>query len=163
MIRIGELAASSTPGDVLVALGLGSCIGLTLLDARLGIAGLAHVMLPEGADASAAAREPGKFANRAVPALVARLLELGAGRSRLEAVLVGGARMFDFGGTGTLDIGSRNEAATRAALAEHRIPIRAALTSGNRGRTVRVHVTGPRVVVKEAGGQPVHLYGEADG
>jgi chemotaxis protein CheD len=157
MVRIGELAASATPGDVLVALGLGSCIGLALVDTRRGIAGLAHVMLPDSG--ASAAREQGKFADRAVPALLDLVLGLGALRSGLEAVLVGGARMFDFGKTSALDVGNRNEIATRAALEQSRIPVRAAATSGSRGRTVRVHVDGPRVVVKEAGGTPQHLFG----
>ena len=47
MVRMGELAASKTAGDMLVTLGLGSCIGLVLLDRRMGVAGLAHVVLPE--------------------------------------------------------------------------------------------------------------------
>ena len=46
MVRMGELAASAVAGDVLVSLGLGSCIGLALVDRRLGVAGLAHVVLP---------------------------------------------------------------------------------------------------------------------
>ena len=32
MVRMGELAFSACAGDVLVSLGLGSCIGLALLD-----------------------------------------------------------------------------------------------------------------------------------
>ena len=58
-----------TPGDVLVSLGLGSCIGLALVDKRAGVAGLAHIVLP----ACAGAVDPGtmhKFADHAVPALV---------------------------------------------------------------------------------------------
>ena len=43
---MGELAASAVADDVLVSLGLGSCIGLALMDRRLGVAGLAHVVLP---------------------------------------------------------------------------------------------------------------------
>ena len=46
-VRMGELAVSSAPGEVLLSIGLGSCIGLALVDQRRGIAGLAHVMLPE--------------------------------------------------------------------------------------------------------------------
>lgn len=157
MVRIGELAASARPGDVLVALGLGSCIGLALLDARRGIAGLAHVMLPESSSGGTV-RDEAKFADRAVPALIERLLGLGAAHARLEAVLVGGARMFEFSAATALDVGNRNELATRAALSAVGIPVRAAATSGTRGRTVRVHVTGPRVVVKEVGGSATELY-----
>ena len=65
MVRMGELAASAVAGDVLVSLGLGSCIGLALLDRRLGVAGLAHVVLPESG--GHAQRNAWKFADFAVP------------------------------------------------------------------------------------------------
>ena len=35
MVRMGEYAASAAAGDILVSLGLGSCIGLALLDLSL--------------------------------------------------------------------------------------------------------------------------------
>ena len=76
MVRMGELAASSASGHVLVSLGLGSCIGLALLDRRLGIAGLAHVVLPQSQDQSP--ENPRKFADLAVPALIFELETLGA-------------------------------------------------------------------------------------
>ena len=46
MVRMGELAVSKDPGHVLASIGLGSCIGLVLLEAARPIAGLAHIMLP---------------------------------------------------------------------------------------------------------------------
>ncbi len=153
MVRMGELAVSRTPDAVLVSLGLGSCIGLALVGS--GVAGLAHVVLPESPPAGASGT-PGKFGDTAVPALVAELAKAGAPLSGLRAVLVGGAQMFAFGSSG--DIGGRNEAATRAALAEAGIPVVAACTSGITGRTVRVHVGSGRVVVKEAGYREVELF-----
>ncbi len=45
-VRMGKLAVSATAGDVLVTIGLGSCIGLVIADRRARVAGLAHVMLP---------------------------------------------------------------------------------------------------------------------
>ena len=47
VVRMGEAAASKAPGDVLACIGLGSCIGLALVDRAAGVAALAHVMLPE--------------------------------------------------------------------------------------------------------------------
>jgi chemotaxis protein CheD len=77
MVRMGEMAVSNEVGRHLVALGLGSCIGLALVDSRSGVAGLAHVVLPE-----AAGREGklGRFADKAVPALLADIERLGARR-----------------------------------------------------------------------------------
>jgi chemotaxis protein CheD len=91
MVRMGELAVSSASGHVLVSLGLGSCIGLALVDRRMGIAGLAHVVLPESP--SHADANPRKYADHAVPELVSEMEGLGARRIRLEAALVGGASM----------------------------------------------------------------------
>jgi len=93
MVRMGELAVSRTSGDVLVSIGLGSCIGLCLIDRRRQAVALAHVMLPTGGPGET----PGKFAPSAVPALVEELEEIGAVKTALEAVLVGGAQMFSFG------------------------------------------------------------------
>jgi len=150
MVRMGELAVSRSSGAVLVSLGLGSCIGLALIGASS--AGLAHVVLPE-APASGGGTTPGKFGDTAVPALLAAL---GAPARGLQAVLVGGASMFSYAASG--DIGERNEASTRAALAAVGIPVVAACTRGNQGRTVRVHVGSGRVTVKEAGAAEVELY-----
>jgi chemotaxis protein CheD len=149
-VRRGELAASAVAGDVLVSLGLGSCIGLALLDRRTGVAGLAHVVLPDSG--GTAADNPLKFADKAVPELIDRVVARGGRRLRLEAALVGGASMFATS-SATLEVGSRNEAAVRELLKTLRIPVVAAETGGKRGRTVRVHVDATRVTVREAGGK----------
>ena len=149
MVRMGELAASAVAGDVLVSLGLGSCIGLALLDRRVGVAGLAHVVLP--ASSGSAPSGAWKFADFAVPELVDRVVDLGGRRGMLEAALVGGASMFAVSRS-SLEVGQRNELAVREQLAAHRITVIAAETGGDRGRTIRVHVGPNRVTVREAGG-----------
>jgi chemotaxis protein CheD len=156
MVRMGELATSADPGDVLVSIGLGSCIGLAMLDRKAAVAGLAHVVLPAAPSPDVAT--PGKFADLAVPALLEGVCALGAARHRIEAAIVGGAQMFSFG-KGALDIGARNEAATRAALEAAGVRLRAAATGGGTGRTVRVHVGEGLVTVKEAGGRDEPLLG----
>jgi chemotaxis protein CheD len=157
VVRMGEAAASRAVGDVLTCIGLGSCIGLTLVDRLAGVAALAHVMLP--ASTQTDPPQPHKFADLAVPALVELAVGAGASRIRLEAALVGGAAMFQFGGGGQ-DIGARNEAAVSSQLVRLRIPVRAAATGGNKGRTLRVNV-GPDVsiTVRVAGGRDENLLG----
>ena len=148
MVRMGELAISSTPGDVLVSLGLGSCIGLALVDKRAGVAGLAHIVLP----ATTGTPKPeamNKFADHAVPALVDAMVERGASRVFMQAALVGGASMF--AGTG-LEVGARNADAVRELVAGRRVPVVAEAVGGSRGRTVKVDVTSGAVSVREAGG-----------
>jgi chemotaxis protein CheD len=155
MVRMGEYAVSHDAGEVLVSLGLGSCIGLVLLDRRAAVAGLAHVVLPAAGDRDPAT--PGKFADTAVAALIAGMEPLGARRTRLDAVLVGGASMLGTSDA-SLEVGQRNDAAVRAELARACILVVAAETGGSRGRTVRVAIDSGRVTSREAGGTEQELY-----
>ncbi|MGH2858640.1 MAG: chemotaxis protein CheD [Solirubrobacteraceae bacterium] len=141
---------SAIPSEELVALGLGSCVGVAIVDRSAGVAGLAHVVLPESGGRR---DELGKFADTAVAELVSRLRAAGAAPRRLEAVLAGGAHMFETSG---LDIGSRNEQAVRDQLARARIPVRAAETGGSQGRTLRV-TQGCTITVRVAGEEPQTL------
>jgi chemotaxis protein CheD len=153
-VRMGEIEVSKRAGDELVARGLGSCIGLALIDRVPGVAGMAHVVLPESSGAGGP-DELGKFADLAVPALIAQMQNAGAVLRRVEAVMAGGARMFDLG---EMDIGARNVAAVKIGLARAGVSIRAAETGGNRGRTLRLTVGEFVVTVKEAGEDPVVLF-----
>jgi chemotaxis protein CheD len=154
-VRMGEMSISTTKDEELVAIGLGSCIGLAFLDRGAGVAGLAHVVLPESQGSPGPL---GKFADLAVPALLEAMQRAGARKERLEAVLVGGAKMFALGAG--LDIGARNEAAVREALAPHRLRIAAAETGGSSGRTMRVNPGDGTVSVHVAGGKPVTIFGD---
>lgn len=157
---MGELAASAVAADVLVSLGLGSCIGLAVLDRRAGVAGLAHVVLPTSSGHGGA--NSWKFADFAVPELIDRVVKLGARRPMLEAVLVGGASMFAVSKS-SLEVGQRNEAAVRELLRAERVGVIATETGGSRGRTIRVHVGSQTVTVREAGGTEKALIARASG
>jgi chemotaxis protein CheD len=150
--RMGEMVVSKDPHEELVALGLGSCIGLAIVDRTAGVAGLAHIVLPESSDRR---NQVGKFADTAVPELIARMREAGAVERRFETAIAGGARMFEM--SGGLDIGARNEAAVRSALAGARVPLKAAKTGGTIGRTLMVAVSDLTVTVRAAGERPETL------
>ena len=151
---MSELAVSAVPGDELVSVGLGSCIGVALVCRRRRACGLAHVMLPESGGRPG--DRPAKYGDQAVPELLARLGLLGVSARSLEAVVVGGAQMFADDANG-MAIGARNEAAVRAALDRVGVPILAAATGGSTGRTIRVHVATGTVTVREAGAEEVTL------
>jgi chemotaxis protein CheD len=157
-VRMGELKVSRARDAELVAIGLGSCIGLAIVDRSARVAGLAHIVLPDSQGVNGPAA---KFADTAIPEMLACLRSAGANPARCDAVLVGGARMFAL--SKALDIGARNDAAVRAALASAGIETSAAETGGSRGRTVRVIVGTGEVLVQEAGGQSVTLLGPRSG
>jgi chemotaxis protein CheD len=153
VVRMGELVVSASAGDVLVCVGLGSCIGLALVCRHGGACGLAHIVLPDSGGREG--DRPAKFAERAVPALIGALGHHGVRAEALDAILVGGAQMFTTS-TG-MEIGARNEAAVRAELQRAGIPVTATATAGSVGRTVRVHVATGNVTVREAGSTEVTL------
>lgn len=121
--------------------GLGSCVGLTLYDARTHIIGMAHVMLPS----SDLARGPiniAKFADTAIPELLRRLENAGASRSRLIAKMAGGAQMFAFASqSDVMRIGPRNVEACKMELEKLMIPLKSEDTGGNVGRTIEIDST----------------------
>jgi chemotaxis protein CheD len=152
-VRMGEIEVSSQTGEELVARGLGSCIGLALIDRRSGVAGMAHIVLPQAPSDSDP--EPGKFADLAVPELVFQMRRAGATVHQIDAVLAGGARMFELG---DMDIGARNAEAVKEGLARSGVTVRATDTGGSRGRTMRLTVGQFTVSVKEAGGALTTLF-----
>ena len=148
---MGELAVSSRVGDEIVAIGLGSCIGLAMIDRDAGVAGLAHVVLPESQGKPGPAA---KFADLAVPDMIGKMVAAGAAKRRLEALMIGGARMFSVGAS--MDIGSRNADAVRAALREAGVRLKTEEVGGNRGRTARI-ILGSEISSQLAGGERTSL------
>lgn len=153
MARMGEAVVSSKPGDLLVALGLGSCIGLSFIDADAGVAALAHIVLPQS-NANGAAT-PAKFADTAIPHLLQLVTRAGARENRIHAVLCGGAHMFtsQTAGNPVMAIGARNAEATLAALQARRISVRAKDVGGTVGRSVEIDVETGSVSVRGVGQQ----------
>ncbi|MBR1368389.1 chemotaxis protein CheD [Methanocalculus chunghsingensis] len=129
VIGIGDYHVGTEP---MTSIGLGSCIGLILHDTRLGIGGMAHIMLPE----SGGKRDrPGKYADTAVEILLKDLLKKGCTPKTLQAKLVGGAQMFaNF--SGNLSIGLRNVEAIKELLKKSGISIKGEDIGGSKGRTV---------------------------
>jgi chemotaxis protein CheD len=138
LIKVGmaDLNVVSQTG-VLKTTGLGSCVGLTLFDARTKVAGMAHVMLPSSDIAREGTVNIAKYADTAIPELIARMEKLGASIMRMEAKLAGGAQMFAFAGNhDTMRIGPRNVESCKEMLKKYSIPIKAEDTGANYGRTI---------------------------
>ena len=144
-VRMGELAVARED-EVLVAVGLGSCVGVALLDPEARVAGLAHVLLPE--PSSGREGGPGRFASTAVPALLEALEAAGAGRDRIVAKIAGGASMFaGLSPNGVGAVGERNAAAVRAALEKLSIPLLGEDVGGSWGRTVYLQASDGAYIV----------------
>ena len=145
-VRVADYAVARA-GAVLATIGLGSCVAIVVHDAQARVGGLAHVLLPsEGLSRDTSNRA--KFPSTAVPLLLQEMRKLGA-RGPFTAKIVGGASMFaSLIPAGALNMGERNIAATREALAEARVQVLREDVGGDFGRSVFFDVADGSVVVR---------------
>lgn len=142
------------PGEVLAAVGLGSCVAVAIRDPSRQRGSLAHIMLPQQGDGR---RRPGenmrKYADVAVLEAIRALEYIGCSRAAMEAKIAGGASIFDLGrGAEGGDIGRRNVEAVIRALAEQGIPLLASDVGGRDGRTVEFSIDSGELAVKTVRG-----------
>jgi chemotaxis protein CheD len=136
---------------VLVTIGLGSCVGIALFDNVNKIAGLAHAMLPDSAKIQNNSNTA-KFVDTATTALIDEMIRLGAKKPLIKAKLAGGAQMFEVESKNeAMRIGDRNVEAAIKILREMYIPILAAQTGENFGRTVKFDASDGKMLIKTIG------------
>ncbi len=149
LVRVAEFKTGGT-GDILVTIGLGSCVAIMLHDADAVVGGLAHILLPSPA-LSRRDAAPGKFPQTALPLLLQEMVDRGAQARRITARIAGGASMFaNLQPVGTIQMGERNLVAVRAALEHHGVPLVGSAVGEDHGRTVRLFVDDGRVEVSTA-------------
>jgi chemotaxis protein CheD len=152
-VGLAEYAISRNPDEILVAYGLGSCIGVVMTDPGTGLSGLLHAVLPRAGDGlSSATANPHKYVESGIESLIASLVKAGAERARLIVRIVGGANMvMSSDSTHPFDIGTRNIEAARSTLNRLKMALTAAEVGGHSGRTVRVYIAQSRVTVRVIG------------
>ena len=157
-VGMGEIQVSKSQGTYLAAPGLGSCIGVTVYDPKVKVAGMVHVVLPDSSNSNKEITSPGKYADTAIPELLDKVTKLGAIKSNLIVKISGGAQMFNLEkGGNILNIGMRNNIAVKAALSKEGLILKAADVGGNKGRTVKLEVSTGRVSVRIIGQQEIEL------
>ncbi len=157
-VPMGQWVIATTPTRIRTLLG--SCIGLVLYDRIAKLGGLAHIVLPK---APGTVDHPGKYADTAIPALIAEFNRRLGGKvsARLTAKLAGGATMFQVNGlareNSALNIGQRNQDAVEKILNELTIPILARDMGGITGRRLTLDTTSGIVTIKVPGGMHYEL------
>ena len=152
MIKVGmaDLNTCRFP-DALTTLGLGSCVGVALYDAKAKVAGMVHVMLPDSTKFRTTVNQA-KFADTGIDTLISKMVAMGASKDKLTAKIAGGAQMFAFTtGNDTLRIGDRNVEAVKNILGNYGIMILAEDTGLNYGRTIEFYTETGMLVVKSVG------------
>lgn len=139
-----------TAPDIIRTSGLGSCVGVVIYDSVKGIAGLAHVLLPDSSLAKQTNINEYKYADTAIPALINKLYKTGAKRHMLRAKLAGGAQMFQFTShSDVMRIGPRNVEAVLEKLNELNIPVISSDVGGSTGRTIEFDPTTSKLKIRQ--------------
>ncbi len=144
LVGMGQVVAGQAPQRMRAILG--SCIGVALYHPGRKSGVMAHVVLPDSAGRDGA---PGKFADTAVPQMLAALREQGLPAYGLTAKLAGGANMFN--GSGPLQIGDANAQAVVVALKKAGIPVAGEDVGGTRGRRVEFDCSSGAMTIQSAG------------
>ena len=148
-VSMGKGAVSRAP-HVISSSGLGSCVVVTLYDAKQKLGGLAHIMIP-GSNSLNGYHSPYKCVDTAIAALITEMRSMKASPQAMVAKLVGGARMFissdDFGA----GIGEQNIISVKQILEGRQIPLIGENTGGNHGRSVEFYLDSGRVIVRAIG------------
>lgn len=148
-IRVGmsKIVVAQMP-DILVTIGLGSCIGVCIYDSTLKIGGMAHIMLPDSLTSKDVTNR-GKYADTAITDLVELLLDKGALKHRMLIKMAGGAQMFAYPGMDPqMQIGRRNVIAVEKTLTALGLRVSGKSVGGNFGRSVYMNLTTGTVKVK---------------
>ena len=142
-IGLGMMKIVKEP-SILSVTGIGSCIALAMRDRKTNASGLAHVVLPNSTNMEDAIRNPGKYSNTAVQALIEGLLLIGASLEDITAKIVGGARVLESGGFD----GVKNVTSTRSELKEHGVKLVGEDVGLAYGRTIRFDTATGKIVVR---------------
>ena len=138
----GQLVAADKP--VVVSTVLGSCVAVCLWDERLKIGGINHYLLPVAPRGS----ESPRYADTAIPQLVAQVRALGSMNGSLVAKVFGGACVIEAFAHHREQLGQRNIEVARTLLAKAGVKVVAEDVGGRRGRKLFFSLADGSVAVK---------------
>lgn len=116
--------------DMLLVALLGTCVGVALYDREASVGGLIHILLPEPTGTTDV-WQPENYATTGLPLFLKGLLEAGAQKDRIWAVVAGGSLFGPVSwGDLRLDFGGRTTERVFDILNQEQIPILKAETGG---------------------------------
>ena len=150
VVGISDLKVSGNVEDVLITYALGSCVGIMIYDSIVKVGGLLHYMLPDSSiDGNKAKKNPAMFADTGIPLLFKSCYKLGAEKKQMIIKIAGGASIQD--DMNYFRIGQKNITALRKMFWKNYIVIDAEDIGKNHNRTVQLHISTGKVLVKNSG------------
>lgn len=150
-VGLGEIQVSKSMGDVLVAFGLGSCLGIGMYDPVLRLGGLLHAVLPTNNKKSD--DSPAKYVDTGISLLMEKMNSMGALKSRIIIKMAGGANILTAPAMSSFDIGARNITAAREMFSRLNVKLNSEDVGGQTGRTIRLYIADGRMTIRVMGSQ----------
>ena len=150
-LKPGELLVTREPCIVVTVLG--SCLAVTMFNARLQLAAICHAMLPQprrsstsgGFDTSPAIGQrndpeqpPFKYLSEVIPVMVAKFAAAGLNPGEVDVKIFGGGNVIspNQGMPSSRWLGNVNVETARSLLEQARFQIKASNVGGRRGRKI---------------------------
>jgi chemotaxis protein CheD len=150
VVGVSDMRLSNNPDATLVTYSLGSCIAVTIYDPVARAGGMLHFMLPDSSlDPEKAQIKPYMFADTGIPLLFKGAYRLGARKSRMQVLVVGGAQVA--GGRDFFNIGKRNYLAVRKIFWRNNVLVNYKNVGGKENRTLRLNIKDGQAWLKESG------------
>lgn len=151
MVGLGHIQVSKTPGTIIKAMALGSCVGLVVIAPRYRTVGMVHIVLPDSKiDKDRASITPGYFADTGIQALMDEFKKRGVHNRRDMIIkIAGGARVM--AANNSFDIGKRNVLASKKQLWQCQMAPLAEDIGASYSRTMWVEVDTGRVFIESPG------------
>ncbi len=155
----GSVIAKLLPGDFYVTKNdevldtvLGSCVSACIRNARTGVGGMNHFMLPapKGHDGDTWGGVAGlatRYGSASMEQLINRVLQAGGSRNDLEVKIFGGAQVL----SSMTDVGNHNVEFVRDFLQQEGLNVTAEDVRDTCPRHVRYHALSGRVQMKRLG------------
>ena len=154
-VKLVDDAAFLLPGDLFVSEAparvktvVGSCLAIMIRVPRLGLAAIAHCLLPEARLPAACLtrQEALRYVDTTLEIMLQKMTAHGARFDELEVKLFGGA---DSMGISGYRVGGRNLEVAETVLAAHGLPIAASGVGGTQGRSIEFHTESGDVFVRK--------------
>lgn len=153
-VQIGEVRTAKED-IVLKSKAIGSCIAVIAYDAKRGIGGMAHIMLPGVAPVNKSSGEKTKYAADAIEVLVGQMAQLGSNNGDIEVVLAGGGNVLNRPDD---TICKDNIRSTLEFLSKHDVAVKVQAIGGTSRRSVSLDVKRGIVFYTEGNGGETQLW-----
>ena len=138
-IGLGEYAISNTPGHIIMAPNLGSCLAVSAYDPKTGWGAMAHHVLPTSStNPEKALTLPCNFVDSGFVFLLGELLKRGVNKKDLVICCAGASNIADV--NNVFEIGKRNHTIFRKLMWKNGLLIKGEHVGDGISRTVTLEI-----------------------